>query len=439
MAPIASVAKQADPTLVPRARRYERDAVAELCDRNLPLLWRLCLAVTGDPETAESVVDAALQRALDGLEDFQGDGPGFDVWLLRMAATGCARHRPGGSGVQGGLARLSNFDFELVVLRCLGEVDCEHLSPALSAPVPNLRAWLVSALRELDGRAGSGWGDDLRPFDKAIDEVVQGAEPESAAADLAAPHDAASLLAVVVRVRALIGDPLPDDVALRLRTRLLAGVAEKRAQWVWRHHPGGATVPGVERRRYPSRRGTLVALALAAVLAVMVGGVLALLSSFADPDSFLYPLKQASESVLMALSLDPVGRAELEVKLARTRELEAEDMAARGEGALAVQAMQQRYQLLRAAAQDLASVPLASRDASWRQARQQFFAEEDRQVTLVAQELAQHHERQGVQEVNQIVASYEAQSQSLDRELGRKTAPHPLAPTSPPAPSQPSF
>jgi hypothetical protein len=412
--------------------------VAELCDRNLPLLWRLCLAVTGDPETAESVVDAALQKALDGLEEFQGDGPGFDVWVLRMAAADCVRHRPGGSDIQGSLARLSNFDFELVALRCLGEVDCEHLSPALSAPAPNLRAWLVSALRELDGRAGSGWGHDLRAFDAAIDQVVQGAEPESAAGDLAWPQDAASLLAVVVKIRALIGDPLPDEVALRLRTRLLAGVAEKRAQWVWRHHPGGATVPGIQRRRYSTRRGTLVALAAAAVLAVVVGGVLALLSSFADPDSFLYPVKQGSESVLLALSLDPVGRAELEVKLARTRELEAEDMASRGEAALAVQAMQERYQLLRAAAQDLASVPPTSRDAGWRQARQQFFAEEDRQVTLVPQELAQHHERQGVAEVDQIVAGYEAQSQSLDRELGRKSAPHPLAPAPSPAPTQPS-
>ena len=71
--------------------------------------------------------------ALDGLPGFDGDGAAFHVWLLRLAAASAAKCRPQGPGVRGALAQLSNFDYELVALRVLGEVEIDHLSPALNA------------------------------------------------------------------------------------------------------------------------------------------------------------------------------------------------------------------------------------------------------------------------------------------------------------------
>src|SRR5262249_51369258 len=149
-----------DPTLVSRAQRYERDAVASLCDRNLEPLYRVCQALTGEPAAAEELAGVALLKALDGLTGFSGDSAAFHVWLPRLAAGAAAKRRPQGEGIRQALAGLSNFDYELVALRILGEVDIDHLSPVLSAQPSSLRAWLVTALRELDGRSGTGWGPD---------------------------------------------------------------------------------------------------------------------------------------------------------------------------------------------------------------------------------------------------------------------------------------
>jgi hypothetical protein len=318
-----------DPTLVSRAQRYEREALATLCDRSLDALYRVCLALTGEAAEAESLAATALQKALDGLPSFEGDSPAFHVWLLRLAASSASRRRPAGEGVRGALTRLSNFDYELVALRVLGEIGVDHLAPALNAEPASLRAWLVSALREVDGRSGTGWGHDLRAFDSSLSDVIGGADPEQVPSHGSAPADSETLLRVVAGIRGLVGDPMPAATATRLRTHLLAAAAERRALWVYRHH-STATVPGIEKRRYPSRTGTVIALSIAAVLAVVVGAVLAVLSSFASPDSGLYPLKLTGESALVNLNLDPVNRAQLEIKLAQTRQREAEDMASRG-------------------------------------------------------------------------------------------------------------
>src|SRR5207248_3252979 len=131
---------------------------------------------------------------LDGLPGFDGDGAAFDVWVLRLAAGAAARQRAQTAGLRLALARLSNFDYELVALRLLAGIDVDHLAPAMSGQPASLRAWLVTALRELDGRGGTGWGPDLRAFDAAVQEVLGGEEPLRAAARVSAPSDAAALL-----------------------------------------------------------------------------------------------------------------------------------------------------------------------------------------------------------------------------------------------------
>jgi DNA-directed RNA polymerase specialized sigma24 family protein len=415
-----------DPTLVSRAQRYESDAVASLCDRSLEALFRVCEALTGEPAAAEQLAGGALLKALDGLPAFDGDGAAFHVWLLRLAVTAVAKRRPQGAGTRGALARLSNFDYELVALRIMGEVDVDRLAPALNAQPVSLRAWLVTALRELDGRSGTGWGPDLRALDGAVDDVIGGKDAAQAAGALSAPDDGEALLRSVAELRRLVGDPIAPEVATRLRTTVLAAAAERRALWVYRHH-GVATVPGIERRRYPSRSGTFLALGVAAVLAVVVGAVLAVLSSFAGPESSLYPLKRTGESALVAISFDPVDRAQLEIKLAQAREREAEDLAGRGEGDLTVQALDDRYQLLDAAERDLLSVPV--HDSRWRSARDKLFNESDVQMTPIERDLQATGQNRSAQDVTRLVASFDTGRQPLEAQLGRPPATAPTPPS----------
>jgi hypothetical protein len=420
-----------DPTLVSRAQRYEREALATLFDRSLDALYDLCLALTGDVTEAESVAAAALKRALDGLHNFEGDSPAFHVWLLRLAASTAARHRPPGVGIRGALTRLSHFDYELVTLRILGQVGVDHLAPALSAEPASLRAWLVSALRELDGRPGTGWGHDLRAFDGSISDVIGGTDVERAAARASAPPDAEALLRVVASVRALAGGTLPPAAAARLRTNVLAAAAERRALWVYRHH-NTATVPGIEKRHYSSKAGTFIALSIACVLAVVVGSVLAMLSSFANPNSALYPLKLTGESTLVRVNMDRVNRAQLEIKLAQTREREAEDMAARGDGDLTVQALGRRYTLLRAAGSDLSSVQV--HDARWKAARDRLFAESDVTETEIERELEATGQSRSKADLDRLATAYEADRKALQAQLAPQPT-QPVVPATPPPPT----
>ena len=420
-----------DPTLVSRAQRYEREALATLCDRSLDDLYGLCLALTGVPTEAETLAAGALKKALDGLPGFEGDSAAFHVWLLRLAASAAARHRPAGDGVRGALAPLSHFDYEILALRVLAGISVDHLSPALNAEPASLRAWLVSALRAVDGRSGTGWGHDLRAFDGSTADVINGADPELAAKRASAPSDAEALLRTVAAVRSLVGDPIAHAAATRLRTSLLAAAAEQRALWVYRHH-SAATVPGIETRRYPSKVGTFIALSIAAVLAVVVGGILAVLSSFANPASAFYPLKLAGESALLNVNVDHVNRAQLEIKLAQTREREAEDMANRDNGGLAVQALNARFALLRAAGRDLQAVGV--HDSRWKAARDRLFKESDVTMTPIESELQAAGQGRSAADVDHMVTAYESDRKTLQAELG----PQPAQPTVPVATPPPA-
>ena len=105
----------------------------------------------------------------------------------------------------------------------------------------------------------------------------------------------------------------------------------------------------------------------------------------AGPDNALYPMKRFGESVLVTLEVDPVNRAGLEVKLAQTREREAEDMAGRGNGDGAVAALASRYELMRTASRDLIGVPV--RDARWKSVRGRLFTESDLPITQIQRDL----------------------------------------------------
>src|SRR5437879_7465707 len=113
------------------------------------MLYRMCEGLVGEPVHAEAMAARALHKALDGLPSFAGDGPAFDVWLMRLGAAAVARRRPQIAGLRLAMARLSNVDYELVALRILAHVPVDRLAPEMNAEPASLRAWTAGALREL--------------------------------------------------------------------------------------------------------------------------------------------------------------------------------------------------------------------------------------------------------------------------------------------------
>jgi DNA-directed RNA polymerase specialized sigma24 family protein len=414
-----------DPTLLLRAREYDREALAELCDRNVGRMYAMCAALLGDSESAELLTGRALLKALETVESFEGDGAAFDLWLLRLAAAEAARHRAQTAGVRADLNRLGNHEYELLAVRVLGDLDTDHLSPALDVRAASLRSQLVMALRRLDDTVGAGAGGDLRLFDEAVDRVARGADPQRTAASLSTPPDALGLLRTVAEVRGLMRDSLADAAAVRLRTAFLAAAAERRTQWV-RRHQRPATVPGVDSRRYPNKIGAAVALAIAGGLALAVGLLLTALSAFADPDSPFYPVKRVAEVALVAVDGDPLSRAQLEIRLAQVREREAEDMASRGQGDRAVEVMSDRYDMLRDASRDL--IASSSRGSQWKTTRDKLFQEASNPTTTVQRDLRVTGQGGAADQIAQLSRNYETDRKQLDPQLGHPT-PSPQPPT----------
>lgn len=416
MAQPATAHAQPDPSLLLRAREYDREALAELCDRNVGPLYALCSALLGDAEAAELLVGRVMLKAFDGLPNFGGDGAAFDLSLLRSAAAEAARRRPQTAGLRGDLARLSNHEYELMALRLLAHVDTDRLAPLLGLRPAAFRSQLAAALRKLDRSPPPPAGGDLRLFDDAVDRVAKGADPQRTAAAVSAPSDALALLRTVADLRNLRREVLDQEGAMRLRTACLAAGAERRTQWV-RRHQRPATVPGLESRRYPNRIGAALALVVAATLALVVGVMLTAFSALADPDSSFYPVKRFGEAALVAIDRDPVSRAQLEVKLAQVRQREAENMASRGSGDRAVEAMGDRFDLLRDAARDLISSN--ERGKSWGTTRDKLFDEASHPVTLVERDLQVTGQKRSADEIAQLSKSYEADRKQLDPQLGR--------------------
>src|SRR5262249_58096787 len=163
-----------------------------------------------------------------------------------------------------------------------------------------------------------------------------------------------------------------------------------------------------------------VALGIAAVLAVVVGAVLAVLSSFAEPTSTFYPVKRTGESAVVAIQVDPVDRANLEINLAETREREAEDMASRGDGEETTTALSARYQLLEAAGHDLLSVSV--HDARWKDATNRLFTKSDLQMASIERDLQATGQDRSSQDIQRMASNFDEQRRPVETELGRKAA-----------------
>ena len=111
-----------------------------------------------------------------------------------------------------------------------------------------------------------------------------------------------------------------------------------------------------------------------------LGGVVALAAG-AQPDSFLYGIKRATEAAKLSLTFDPVDKARLELQLADRRAAEAAAMAHSGHTGLALDAARDATSLVREAQQTLDSHPsvdnaqaLAHASAEARDRLQEVFA-----------------------------------------------------------------
>src|SRR5439155_379082 len=138
--------------------------------------------------------------------------------------------------------------------------------------------------------------------------------------------------------------------------------------------------------------------------------------------------KRLGESVLVAATPDRVNRAELEVKLSQTRAREAEDMASRGKGALAVRAVEDRVSLLQAAGRDLASA--FPRNARWRTGRSQFLNATDASMDDIEHYLDVTGQTSAAAEVRRLDTGWIRQQVPLRESLGQ---PSPTPSPPPPA------
>jgi hypothetical protein len=429
---LASGLGQIDRPTIDRARHFELAAVESILDRCLDPLYHLCVALTGDAQEAEDLTEHALMRGLDALGGYRGDEPDLLALLLRTAAKAAALREPSKPGLRRSMAQLTTTEYELVALRVFAGLSTDRLAPSLSARQTVLRAQLLNALRLLAGERANAtplpWkGQDLTEFDAAVDRVVAGEAPEQAAAAVTEPTDVLARLRTVTELRRVPSEPIAPAARERLYHQVLEVAQERRVHWV-QGHQGSPKVPGMQVRRYRRRpsRGVLT-LAVSLVLAALAGTTLAVVSSFADPDSLLYPLKRLGESVLVSATPSPVSKADLEIKLSQTREREAEDMASRGKGDLAVQAIRDRVSLLRSAAKELSGT--SAKSNRWRDTRNSFFATASAPLDEVERELEVTGQPTAAQEVREIDVDWVHQEPSLRQSLTQPAAsPAPASP-----------
>lgn len=153
--------------------------------------------------------------------------------------------------------------------------------------------------------------------------------------DAELPHDASGVIARLAELGDRLGGQPRPEFRARLRETLLSAHEEARrsaAECRAVHNAPSADVATAPRAvPEPPPRAPLVvrlrpvALALALFLIALATGYGA---HHAVPGDLLYPLKRASESALIGLSIDETARAERELSTAHSRATEAAALAA---------------------------------------------------------------------------------------------------------------
>lgn len=126
---------QAD--LVRRSIAGEVEAFEELYRANVGRVYALCLRMTGDPATAEELVQESFVRAWQKLASFRG-ASAFSTWLHRVTVNVVLGHRRSGARRTARLAPS-------------GEIPVDH--PAGPPPVPATTVDLERAIADLPDQA----------------------------------------------------------------------------------------------------------------------------------------------------------------------------------------------------------------------------------------------------------------------------------------------
>ena len=84
--------EDAESVLVGRARQGDRDAFARLYKSHVNRIYALCLRMTAEAETAETLTQDAFVRAWQKLDKFEGRSR-FGTWLHRLTINVILDHR----------------------------------------------------------------------------------------------------------------------------------------------------------------------------------------------------------------------------------------------------------------------------------------------------------------------------------------------------------
>lgn len=411
---IATIIDQTDPPLLKRARRYEREALQDLFDRNVDRVHAISAALNSDPRDAEEHTRNVFRHVLERLAGFGGDAREFESWTCRLAATETPP-RAAQDVLRRSLRNLEPALREIVGLRVMAGLETGRVSHVLHLSDHEMLSGLARALRTLAAVPGRNASPtDLTPFDAALTRVQGGATPELAARDLQAPPDGHLLLATAAHCIALAGDGLDIQTRRRLRAAFLADAGERRARWVQQHRttPG---VAGVKVKRGTSRLTAGAVLAIFIVIALVFGGVLGLASMFSDPDSPLYPTKLTAENMLTTVQISPTSKADLQVQLAATRLSEAEDMAYDGKGSLTVRTMERRYALLQQAGAELAAD--SNHDAAWQKAVATWETASSISADNIESDLKNAQQPDSAAQLAKVASAFEAQRKAYVQQL----------------------
>jgi hypothetical protein len=254
-----------------------------------------------------------------------------------------------------------------------------------------------------------------RRVDERLDRLVSGREP----APVAGPNGSAPEVEEMLVAAAALREAMPASGADPLRRQASRSAVReeadrRRVEWVHNrqvrvaHHARHKPVRGWS-------VGGTVLLLLAAIGAVVLGAAAGALAQFSEPDSGLYPLKRGSEQLMLALTGDPVSRADIHVELARQRLREAASMAQQHRASLAIQANRQRYGELDAAGSDLLSTKV--RTSKWSQVRDRLEEEESVPPTMVERRLDEGGYKAEAQEVRSDATAFQARRKAVDQRL----------------------
>lgn len=164
-----------DEVLVLRSLGGDTGAFGEIVERYQRVIYTLAMRMTGSPEDASDLTQGVFLKAWRGLSGFDPHRRFFS-WIYRIAIHECLNHRRGGSRfqalemdpvseargpedcvqgheieshVQQGLARLSEGDRQLIILRHFLDESYEAIAETLGVPAKTVKSRLFTARQRL--------------------------------------------------------------------------------------------------------------------------------------------------------------------------------------------------------------------------------------------------------------------------------------------------